>query len=206
MSIEAVRPAAVMQAVAAPEEQEAERRVASLYHPVLYFESKRRILELVRLFCEHGFMSLEDVALAMDRSSELIRSEEVTSLKRRIRDLEEEVRGQRLATDLVRWEHEGTESALADERELVRESLVRIASLEGQLKDARRTALKLIATSRNSLTTLKHVRDHLATETYAVGALAPLVHDFRELTQVVQELHALAVVKASTVPLGSRPR
>jgi len=184
----------------------AEQNIAGLYSPALYFESKQKILELLRIFAEHGYLNLEDVAAALGRSSELVSSSEAAVLRRRVRDLEEAVRAERLTNDLSAWERSEAELALSSERELVKESLVRIANLEGQLKDARRTTLKLIAASRNSLATLKRVRDHFAAETYAVGALTPLVHDFQELTQVVQELHVLAMVKAETPPVApSRP-
>lgn len=203
---EAASTAAVIHEVDAPKEHESEQQMVGAYPPNLYFESKRKILELVKLFSEHGYMSLEEVALAMDRSSELVISSEVTALKGQIRDLDEDVRAHRLVGELIDWEKGGVEADLTSERELVQESLVRIASLESQLKDARRTTLKLIAASRNGLATLKRVRDHLAAETYAAGALNPLVHDFRELTQLVQELHALAVVKVSAVPMSPLSR
>jgi len=201
VSTEAEPPAASVQRVDPSDERAAERHAASLPSPVLYFESKRKLLELLGLFAEHGYVSLEDVAAALGRTWELVSPIEDVVLRERIRGLEEALREARLASDLARWEQEEAELALASERDLVKESLVRIANLEGQLKDARRTTLKLIAASRNGLASLKRVRDHLAAETYAVGTLTPLVHDFQELTQVVQELHALAIVKASTTPL-----
>jgi hypothetical protein len=188
------------------EEQAEARGIAGVDDTALYFESKQRILDLLRVFAQHGYVSLEEVASAIDRSTELITSTEIESLKHRIRELEAQVRTERLANDFASWDIEDARQALAGERDLVRESLVRIARLEGQLKDARRTTVKLIAASRNGLATLKRVRDRLATETYAAGTLTPLVHDFQELTQVVQELHALAIVKASTTPLQPQPR
>jgi hypothetical protein len=206
VSTEAETPTASAGRVDPSKKSAAERRTASLQSPVLYFESKRKLLELLSLFADHGYVSLEEVAAAVDRSPELGSSIENAALRERIRGLEAALRETRLANDLARWEQEEAELALASERDLVKESLVRIAALEGQLKDARRTTLKLIAASRNGLATLKRVRDHLAMETYAVGTLTPLVRDFRELTQVVQELHALAIVKASTAPLqAGRP-
>ena len=151
-------------------------------------------------------MSLEEVASALGRPSELMSSVESKSLHRRIRDLEEALRAQRLATELASWDLTESERALASERGLVQESVARIGNLEGQLRDARRTTLKLIAASRNSLSTLKRVRDHLARETYAAGTLTPLVRDFQELAQVVQELHVLAVVRTPSAELSIAPR
>ena len=185
----------------ASKEDAAEAGTARLRDHALYFESKQRILDLLRTFSEHGFLGLDEVAEAMGRSSELARPTDLLILRARIRELEEAVRAERLANALAAWELEEAGRALDGERELVKESLVRIASLEGQLKEARRTTLKLIAASRNGLATLKRVRDHLAAETYAAGALTPLVHDFETLTEVVQELHVLALVKASTAPV-----
>lgn len=182
-----------------------EAGVTGLYDAALYFESKQRILDLLRVFAEHGYLNLEEVAAALGRTSELATSGDMAALRMRVRDLEDRVRGERLANELAAWELEESRSALAEERELVQESLVRIARLEEQLRDARRTAVKLIAASKNGLATLKSVRERLASETYAAGALAPLVHDFRELTQVVQELHVLAAVKGEAVPLQPEP-
>jgi hypothetical protein len=158
-------------------------------------------LELLRVFADHGYLSLEDVAAALDRSWEIVSPLEAAVLRERTRNLEGALREAKLANDLAAWEREEAELELSGERDLVMEGLVRIANLEAQLKDARRTTLKLIAASKNSLSTLKRVRDHLAAETYAANALAPLVHDFQELTQVVQELHVLAAMKASAAPL-----
>lgn len=201
VSTEAEALAVAAQKTGAPKETADERQVAVAQNPELYFDSKRKLLELLRVFADHGFVSLEDVAAALDRSSELASPIEDAALRQRIRGLEEALRAERIANDLARWDLEEAELNLASERSLVQESLVRIGNLEGQLKDARRTTLKLIVASRNGLATLKRVRDHLASETYAAGALAPLVRDFQDLTQVVQELHALAIVKASTTPL-----
>ncbi len=201
VSIEASGGPASSPAGDASEKAEGERQVTGVVNPALYFDSKRKLLELLRVFADHGFVSLEDVAAALDRTSELASRVEDAALRRRVRDLEEALRAERLVNDLARWDLEEAELAIASERDLVQESLIRIGNLEGQLKDARRTTLKLIVASRNGLASLKRVRDHLASETYAVGALAPLVRDFQDLTQVVQELHALAIVKASTTPL-----
>jgi len=189
----------------APLERPDEERTAGLHEPALYFESKQRILDLLRTFAEHGYLGLNEVAEALGRSSELVFPSDAVAMRTRIRDLEETLRGERLANDLVTWELEDAGRALEDERELVKESLVRISNLEGQLKDAQRTTLKLIAASRNGLANLKRVRDHLASETYAVNALGPLVHDFQELTQVVQELHNLALVRPSRSSTSSVP-
>lgn len=205
VSIEASGGPASSPAGDASEKAEGERQVTGVVNPALYFDSKRKLLELLRVFADHGYVSLEDVAAALDRSSELASPIEDAALRRRIRNLEETLREERLAADLARWDLEEAELGLASERALVQESLVRIGNLEGQLRNARRTTLKLIAASRNGLASLKRVRDHLASETYAVGALAPLVRDFQDLTQVVQELHALAVVKASTTPMQRTP-
>jgi len=172
----------------------------------LYFESKRRLLDLLALFAEHGYVNLEEVASSLGRTSELMSSLESMAMRARIRELEEAVRSERLAAELAAWDLAESERALASERELVRESVARIANLEGQLTDARRTTLKVIAASRNSLATLKRVRDHLAQEKFATSALTPLVRDFRELTQVVQELHVLAAVKATATPSPIVPR
>ena len=177
-----------------------------LYSPALYFESKRRVLELVRIFADHGYVSLEEVASAMGRSRELLAAADSAALRRQVRELEAALQEARLANELAAWDLRESERALGSERELVQESVARIASLEGQLQDARRTTLKLIAASRNGLATLKRVRDHLAQETYAAGALTPLVHDFQELTQVVQELHVLSVVKAAAPSAPRAPR
>ncbi len=205
VSIEASGGPASSPGSGASDKAEGERQVTGVLNPALYFDSKRKLLELLRIFADHGYVSLEDVAAALDRSSELASPIEDAALRRRIRNLEETLREERLAADLARWDLEEAELGLASERALVQESLVRIGNLEGQLRNARRTTLKLIAASRNGLASLKRVRDHLASETYAVGALAPLVRDFQDLTQVVQELHALAVVKASTTPMQRTP-
>lgn len=187
--------------VSTPDGQTSQQGTGELYRAALYFQSKLKILELVRIFSEHGYLSLEEVAIAMHRASEIGASNDVATLRTRIRSLETAIQAERFSRDLTAWERDEAELALTSERELMQESVARIASLEAQLKDARRTTLKLIAASRNGLSTLKRVRDHLAPETYAAGALAPLVQDFRELTQVVQELHALAMVRASTAPM-----
>ena len=190
----------------ASDEKADDRGSPVLFNPTLYFESKRKLLDLLVLFSEHGYVSLEEVASALGRTSQLMSSTESKSLHRQIHDLEEALRAERLGTELAAWDLAESERALASERGLVQESLVRIGSLEGQLRDARRTTLKLIAASRNSLSTLKRVRDHLARETYAAGALTPLVQNFQELTQVVQELHVLATVRTPAAGLSIAPR
>ncbi len=177
-----------------------ERPAAGGLSPALYFESKQKILDLLRLFSEHGYVNSEDVATALNRSAETVFPKELADLKQRVRDLEDAIRSQKLANELASWELEETQSAMESQRGLLRESVVHIATLEARLKDARRTTLKLIAASRNSLTTLKRVRDHLATQAYVGNALAPLIHDFRELTQAVQELHVLSAIQASAAP------
>ena len=190
----------------ASDEKADDRGSPVLFNPTLYFESKRKLLDLLVLFSEHGYVSLEEVASALGRTSQLMSSTESKSLHRQIHDLEEALRAERLGTELAAWDLAESERALASERGLVQESLVRIGSLEGQLRDARRTTLKLIAASRNSLSTLKRVRDHLARETYAAGALTPLVQNFQELTHVVQELHVLATVRPPAAGVSIAPR
>jgi hypothetical protein len=182
------------------------RRAASLESPTLYFESKRKILELVETFADHGYLSLEDVAAVLHRSEELSAAREVPILRARVASLEAELAWVRASRHLLEWDSEEAAARVEIERDLVRESLARIASLEAKLKVARRTTVKLIAASRESLLAVKGIRGLFPSETYATGALRPLISSLEELTQVVQELHTLAVVKAETAPVApSRP-
>jgi hypothetical protein len=176
------------------------RRAKSLQDPLLYFESKRKILELVETFADHGYLSLEDVASALHRSEELSAAREVPILREQVASLEAELLWERTLRQQVEEDSEESASQIETERELVQESLARIASLEAKLKIARRTTVKLIAASRESLLAMKGVRGLFPSETYATGALRPLITSLEELTQVVQELHALAVVKGETAP------
>jgi chromosome segregation ATPase len=185
-----------------PEESRAaERRVASLQSPILFFEAKHKILELLEVFAEHGYISLEDVAARLDRSSDLVSSKEFAALRERVTLLESELKAEKATRQLAEWELEEATATLEGERTLVRDCLARIASLEGKLREARRTTVKLIAASRNSLATLKKVRSELAPETFAQNALNPIVQDFQQMAQAVQELHAIALVKTVGEPL-----
>lgn len=178
------------------------RRTASLQNPMLYFESKRKILELVETFADHGYLSLEDVATVLNRSHGLSPSQEMPALRERVASLEAELRWERASRKLTERDSEESLSRIESERARVQECLVRIASLEAKLKDARRTTVKLIAASRESLLAVKGIRGLVSSETYSAGALRPLVSSLEGLTQVVQELHALAIVKTETAPVA----
>lgn len=178
------------------------RRTASLQSPMLYFESKRKILELVETFADHGYLSLEEVAAVLHRSPDPSAALEVPVLRERVATLEAELVWERALREQSERDSEESASLIESERELVRESLARIASLEAKLKDARRTTVKLIAASRESLLAVKGIRGLFTSETYAAGALRPLVSSLEGLTQVVQELHTLAIVKAETAPVA----
>lgn len=190
------------QGISSEEGTAAERRVASLQNPVLFFDAKAKILDLLKVFADHGYVSLEDVAVALDRTSELVSPKELEALRARVGRLETELEWERASRAMIESDFEESERVLASERELVKESLARIASLEQKLKDARRTTVKLIAASRSSLESLKRVRSELVTQTFAHEALNPLVHDLHEMAQTVQELSTLAVVKSATESIG----
>lgn len=176
--------------------------------PHLYFEVKEQVLDLLAVFDRHGFLSPEDVALALGRPYDVDLRDELAAARQDLDRVRTELGFERSLESFLQAENErlesavrGLEHALSDERDLVKESLATIARLERQLRDARRTTAKLITVSREGLVSLKRVRGLFEGEPFANQALAPLVHDFRELTQAVQELHALALVKASAGPL-----
>ena len=177
--------------------------------PHLYFEVKDQVLDLLSAFDRHGYLSPEDVALALGRPYDIDLRDELAAARQEASSLRAELTFERSLGGYLQEDNERLESAvrtgertLADERELVKESLATIARLERQLRDARRTTAKLIAVSREGLVSLKRVRGLFESEPFADQALAPLIHDFRELTQAVQELHTLALVKAEA---GSLP-
>lgn len=179
--------------------------------PYLYFEVKEQVLNLLAVIDRHGFLSPEDVALALGRPYDVDLRDELAAARQDLDRLRTELGFERSLGGFLQAENErlesavrGLERALGDERDLVKEGLATIARLERQLRDARRTTAKLIAVSREGLVSLKRVRGLFEGEPFANQALAPLVHDFRELTQAVQELHALALVKAGPGPLGAR--
>jgi chromosome segregation ATPase len=167
-------------------------------NPATFAEKKERLLALVAVLVRRGAMTPDELAKALGQPSALEQSEELKILQQRLSDLSSELRLTQLSREFLEDEVEVLESALGRERGLVNERSARIAQLEGQLADTRRTTLKLITTSRTSLTTLKKVRNELVSERFAQSALNPLVRDLQEMAIAVQELHALAVVKAAT--------
>ena len=82
--------------------------------------------------------------------------------------------------------------ALRDEAQRAKESTDRIAYLEGQLRTARRTAIRVINASQTSLATVKQVRSDLAVENPPQDVLDPLVHSLEQVVSTVQDLKGLA--------------
>ncbi len=103
----------------------------------------------------------------------------------------------RAAEDFCEVESNDLEVALAQERDLVKESLVRIGHLESQLRDARQTTIKLIAASRESLVALRRIQTELAPESFAREALNPLTRDLHQMADTIQELHTLALIRTT---------
>ncbi len=176
------------------------RRVEGGRDSAAYAEKKARLLELLALFVKHGHVSFEDLSKSLGWPPAAEPPAEPAALRQRITDLEKELRAANLSRELLEDEVGGLESALRQERELVKEEMGRMAHLEGQLRDARRTAVKLIGASRTSLTTLRKVRSDPLTGSFAREALDPLLHDLREVATTVQELHTLAVIRVATAP------
>jgi hypothetical protein len=169
-------------------------------NPATFAEKKERLLALVAVLVRRGAVTTDELAKSLGQPSALEQSEELRILQQRLSDLAAELRLTQLSREFLEDEVGVLESSLGRERERVNERSVRIAQLEGQLADTRRTTLKLITTSRTSLTTLKKVRSELVSERFAQSALNPLVRDLQEMATAVQELHALAFVKAATEP------
>jgi chromosome segregation ATPase len=162
--------------------------------PALYSEKKQRLLELLAIYMRQGHLTMDDVARAVGYPTEFEMPEVTKALRRHVTDLEAEVRHAKATEAFAEAEMTELETSLARERELLQESLARIAHLEAQLQDARRTTVKLTVASRESLKTMKRVRTELVAETFGRDALNPLLHDLQQMAQTVQELHTLALV------------
>jgi hypothetical protein len=172
--------------------------------PGLYAEKKSRLLELLAIFTRQGHLTLEEVNEALGRPAGPDLPKAFTVLQKRVWDLDVELRWERAVGDFLEGDAAELEGALGKERERVRRSMARIARLEQQLQDARRTAADLVAASKNSLTTLRKVRTELVEEEFAREALNPLLHDLRQVAETVQELNTLAYVRAAAGPVPPR--
>ena len=179
--------------------------VSRLSDPKAYAATKRRLLELLGILARHGPVSLEEVAQALGQPSGPAAEDDPAVLRPRLEELEAEARFGWALGDLYELEADVMERAFGQERELLKESLTRIAHLEAQLTNARRTIVRLVAASRDSLAKLNRIRGTPLQPSYAYEALDPLMKDLREMAETVLELHALAQVRDASLPNGHGP-
>ena len=160
--------------------------------PAVIARRKQRFLELLRIFAQRGQLTPEEVDEALGRSTSPCLLMEVESLRQRVVDLNAERRWSDGTREFLEDEVSALEAALRDEAQRAKESTDRIAYLEGQLRTARRTAIRLINASETSLATVKQVRSDLAVENPPQDVLDPLVHSLEQVVSTVQDLEGLA--------------
>ena len=157
---------------------------------------KGKLLELLETLGRQGHMTLEDVAGAFGRSSDVLLLRDIEGLRRRVAELEPEVIWRRGMMEILLEDHEDLASRFDFERSLVLRSEVRIQNLERRLADAQRIAAKLVAASKTSLVTLKKVRGEHPDASFALEVLGPIVRDLGDVARVTQELRAIALIRA----------
>ena len=160
-------------------------------------DRKERLLELLAIYTGQGHLTHDEIGRCLGLPSDTELPALLRRLEADVEDLEAEVRYTKASDRFFEAETDDLEVALAEERDLVGESLVRIAHLESQLREARLTTLKLIAASRESLVALRRIQSELAPESFAQEALTPLISDLHQMADTIQELHTLALIRTT---------
>ena len=185
--------------------ERAKAAARKLSDPEIYEATKRRLLELLRILARSGPLSLDEVSEAIGGARDLPPDEDPEVLQGRLTELSAETRFVRAFSDLFELETSILERAVRQERTRIAEREDRIEDLEDQLRDARRTIVRLVAASRDSLRNLNRIRGDFLEGSYAQEALDPLVADLQAVAQTVLELHALARVRGAGLPDGHGP-
>ena len=159
---------------------------------------RRHLLELLASLLARGLITPEEIAGALRKSHDPGGVPAPEAARSRIEDLQTELRSEQAANAFLDGEVARFESALAGQRELVKEGLCRIAALERQLEETRETTAKLVTASRDSLRTLQRVGTDLTGNGSEPTVLAPLAQDLCDLAKAALELHS--ATRARDVP------
>jgi chromosome segregation ATPase len=176
---------------------------------------KRRLLDLLSSVTRQGRITPQEIAAAVGRAKNAELVDVLRRAQRRLRDIDSELRFERAQSALLRSEMAEMEAALGRERdasrelentlrkehEFTKESLYRIATLERQIHEARQTTTRLIASSRDSLRTLRRVQVEFDEDPVAQDALEPLVRSVYQVGKAARDLHTVALVPDATPPL-----
>lgn len=153
---------------------------------------KRQLLELLASLLRRGRITPEEVVGAVRQARPSGSRAPGKTSHAPAGDLKSELQFERAANAFLDDEVTRLKAALADEHELVKERLYRTAAQERQLEEAREITERLVVASRDSLRTLRRLKNNVEDEGCQRYVLEPLGQDLCQVARVVEELHALA--------------